>query len=366
MRIWEHEDAETAAERVEALVKSRRRDPARDGVRAIDLFCGAGGATQGLRDAGHDVIAAVENDAAAAESYEANHPGTMLFRRDIRTIDSVKFRKAIGLRRGELELLKACPPCQTFSSLGKQDPTDPRNSLVAEVARFVHELRPRVVVVENVIGLGRDLHLADLESTLRRWGYETRRYEVDAVEYSVPQRRRRLIVVAVIGRPLPASFDDLLPALPRQRLTVDDALAIAEGAPAGDPLDRGRVHRPEVRRRLETLPVGGTRFDLPKRHRLPCHEKLVGRHATASYARMKGDEPAPTLTTRCTTPACGQFVHPREPRGITLREAAVLQSFPVAYIFRGNYGEIERQIGNALPVRLGEAVGLAIETLLQP
>ena len=115
---------------------------------------------------------------------------------------------------------------------------------------------------------------------------------------------------------------------------------------------------------MEAIPLGGRRTDLPKYLQLPCHQKLKGRVATGSYGRMAANDVAPTLTTRCTTPACGAYIHPWENRGITLREAALLQSFPPSYAFTGDYGAIERQIGNAIPVRLAEAAATAARAFL--
>jgi DNA (cytosine-5)-methyltransferase 1 len=113
--------------------------------------------------------------------------------------------------------------------------------------------------------------------------------------------------------------------------------------------------------RIRAIPVNGSRFDLPTKLQLACHGRLKSRVATTAYSRLPTTGPAPTLTTRCTTPSCGQFIHPRADRGLTLREAAILQSFPLTYRFLGKYGEIERQIGNAVPVQV---VRLLAERLL--
>lgn len=335
----------------------------------IDLFAGAGGATQGLADAGYDIVGAVESDPIAADSYRANHPGVHLVEDDIRRVDPESLRVRLELRPGELTLLKACPPCQGYSSIGKADPTDLRNELVGEAWRFARVFRPRIVMLENVPGLARDRRLDQLVRQLRAIGYSVRRYLVDATEFGVPQRRRRLIVVAVWGATvtLPDSLTDLLP-----EGFADDAMQTAGAAlelaarvdPAHDPLHRPRTSSPAVVARLAALPRGGSRFDLPDRHRLECHGKLERRDATASYGRVDPDAPAPTMTTRCTTPACGRFVHPTEPREITPREAATIQTFPLTYEFRGGRGQVERQIGNAVPVRMARGLGLCAAALL--
>lgn len=340
---------------------------------AVDLFAGAGGATQGLRDAGINVLAAVENDASAVASYRMNHPDVPIVERDIRTIAARELFRRTGLRKGELTLIKACPPCQGFSSLaeGRASPDERRNDLVYDVIRFVHTFRPRAMLLENVPGLGRNIRLSDVESALSRAGYIHATYSIDAVHLGVPQRRRRLILIALRGRRrrLPESFYDLLPqGFDITPVSAGEALDdLSVGHLKEDPLNRYRAHRVAVRARIRAIPANGTRFDLPKEHQLACHSSLDSggtRTATASYGRVRLDQPAPTMTTRCTTPACGSFIHPTEHRGLTLREAATFQTFPYHYQFAGGYDSIERQIGNAVPVRMAQALGLAVLSAL--
>ena len=331
---------------------------------AIDLYAGAGGATQGLKDAGFRVLAAVENDPDAAASYYANHPEVVPLFFDIRDAPIRELRLALGLERGEVSLIKACPPCQGFSTLGSRRRDDPINDLVGEVWDWVREFRPLACLLENVVGLGTDARFHGLVRRLRAVGYGVRLYEVDAADFGVPQRRRRLIALGVRGRraaDLPGQLADALPATfdvsPR---TAGEAIAVAGPIDeTTDPVHRARRPKPHVLERLRAIPPGGGRFDLPRKLRLACHENMTARNATAPYGRIRVDEPAPTLTTRCTTPSCGRFVHPTEHRGISLREAALLQTFPPDYEFRGSYGSIERQIGNAVPVKLAHAIGLA-------
>ena len=331
---------------------------------AIDLYAGAGGATQGLKDAGFRVLAAVENEPDAAASYHANHPEVIPLFFDIRDAPIRALRLALGLDHGDLTLLTACPPCQGFSTLGSRRRDDPLNDLVSDVWSWVREFRPLAFVVENVLGLRGDARFSRLIRRARAVGYGVRTYDVDAADFGVPQRRRRLVALGVRSRratDLPKRLVDSLPATfdvsPR---TAGEAIAAA--GPIGvttDPVHRARRPQPLVLERLQAIPPGGGRFDLPPALRLACHEKLTVRNATGSYGRIRADEPAPTLTTRCTTPACGRFVHPTEDRGISLREAALLQTFPPTYRFEGSYGPIERQIGNAVPVKLAQAIGLA-------
>lgn len=336
---------------------------------AVDLFAGAGGATQGLRDAGFVVVGAVENDLSAANTYAANHPEVRLWRDDIRRIPARKMARELGLSQGELGLLKACPPCQGFSSLavGRSVPNAAQNDLVVDTIRFIRAFRPSAVIIENVPGLGRDERATRVLSALQKMGYASRQYRVDAAQFGVPQRRRRLIVIAIKG--LRTVLPEALPAQdPLDSATVQSAFdALARVLRDDDPLNIARKLTPAVQARVAAVPVNGTRFDLPVEHQLACHRRTdaSARSATASYGRLKAHRPAPTLTTRCTTPSCGSFIHPTEHRGITLREAATLQSFPHDYQFKGTYGEIERQIGNAVPVKMAEALARVVLGLSQ-
>lgn len=337
---------------------------------AVDLFAGAGGATQGLRDAGFRMLAAVENDPEAAETYRMNHPRVRLFIKDIRTVEPQEILNRIRLGPGELDLLKACPPCQGFSSLAKGAVDERRNDLVLDTFRFVETLRPRIVLLENVPGLARDRRLPELARLLSGAGYRLKANTLDAAMFGVPQRRKRFIYFAVRGD-VPFTFDgDLIDLLPRSFRTAPRTAGHALGHLArygrpDDPLNAHRKSSAVVEARIAAIPVGGNRFDLPEEHQLDCHKRLThARNASSSYGRVKLDEPAPTMTTRCTTPACGMFVHPTQNRGLTLREAATFQTFPVTYQFYGSYGSIERQIGNAVPVRMAKGLGLIAAAIL--
>lgn len=334
-------------------------------VTAVDLFAGAGGATRGLRDAGFDVIGAIENDSIAASTYAANHPATHLWTEDVRRVKAATMRERLGLARGELTLLKACPPCQGFSTLA--DPTrvdEARNDLVLDTVRFVRALMPRAVLLENVPGLARDHRSGELRSALDDLGYVSQQYLVNATDFGVPQRRRRLIVIALRGRRLARALPAQLSSGDAAPVTVRTAFKeLAAGQLDHDALAVARKLKAASKARVAAVPIGGTRFDLPPEHRLACHDRLDAkgtRVATGSYGRLRLDEPSPTMTTRCTTPACGSFVHPTLDRGLTLREAATLQTFPVNYAFTGGYDQVERQIGNAVPVRMAEALGRVV------
>lgn len=341
---------------------------------AIDLFAGAGGATSGLVEAGFDVVGAIEIDQTASQTYRLNHPETRLWTADIRRVPAATMLRELGLKPRELSLLKSCPPCQGFSSLaeGRVVADEERNDLVLDTLRFVRVMLPKAVLVENVTGLGRDARLPRLEAGLKELGYQVAIYRVNAADFGVPQRRRRLILLAIRGRKavLPPSIEPPVcgNGESSERVTVRAALdALAGELRPDDALNRHRNLSDAALARVQAIPVGGSRFDLPDELQLACHRRVDRsgvKAATGSYGRLRLDEPGPTMTTRCTTPACGPFVHPLENRGLTLREAATLQTFPPTYQFSGGYDAIERQIGNAVPVRLAMQLGRLVSELV--
>ena len=170
---------------------------------AIDLFSGAGGLTEGLRQAGFRVVAAVESDALACSTYRMNHPEVHVCEGDIRRLSANLLMKKVHIARGDLDLLAACPPCQGFSRLrtknGSKRNRDPQNNLIFEVSRFVEHLFPKAVMLENVPDLGGSTRLKRFISELRHFGYETKWRVLNTVHYAVPQRRRRLVLIAFSG-----------------------------------------------------------------------------------------------------------------------------------------------------------------------
>jgi DNA (cytosine-5)-methyltransferase 1 len=334
---------------------------------AVDLFSGAGGATEGLRQAGIVTVAAVENDRDAARTYSLNHPNATMFESDIRDLNASEVCSDTGLRRGQLTLLKACPPCQGFSSLGSEDDGDPRNDLILEVWKFLREFFPKAFVLENVPGIKSDSRLLRLTRQSRAIGYHVKTFEVDAADLGVPQRRRRLVVVGVRGvRASRRLMETTEICSKRRQLSSGPVLEmVSRSTSQEDPLNRSRSSSYKTLERIRAIPIGGNRFDLPDHLVLACHAKMKTRNATGPYGRISADYPSPTMTTRCTTPSCGTFIHPTEDRGLTLREAAALQTFPMNYQFVGNYGSIERQIGNAVPVKMAFELGKAIRSLVR-
>jgi DNA (cytosine-5)-methyltransferase 1 len=336
---------------------------------AVDLFSGAGGTTRGLRDAGFNVLAAIENDSSAVDTFAANHPDTELLGRDIRRIQAPAMARRLRKQAGRLDLLTACPPCQPFSTLGTGDADDPRNALVSSVGRFIKQLQPRTVLLENVPGLRSEPRFLRLVEELET-DFRLKEYIVQAADFGVPQNRRRVILLGVEKSAGILPPDDLLAALPTDfdcsATVAGDVLeSVSDLTPDDDPVHRARTPQPMTLKRIRAVKQGGGRLELPKSLRLACHNRLDHKNATSIYGRIDPSKPAPTMTTRCTTPSCGRFVHPTEDRGLTLREAALIQSFPPSYSFSGSYGDIERQIGNAVPPKLAEGLGLIVDALLR-
>lgn len=336
---------------------------------AIDLFCGCGAVSQGLRQAGFNVLSALDCDPIACDTYAANHPDVHLVRADICTTAPAALLPQ-GMPPSGVDLLVVCAPCQPFSSQNRHKQGDARADLILQAPRFVAALRPRLVFFENVPGLVSPANrrlLQQLESAFAAEGYTLGQpVRVDAADYAVPQRRMRCIMFAAApGVPLPQLP---LPITPEgARCTVHDALAdlppLTSGQATKDPLHFARNHQPIALQRMRHIPHdGGSRFSLPPELELDCHKGHSG-HPDV-YGRMKWNDVAPTLTTGCTDVTRGRFMHPRDDRAISLREAARLQSFPDAYAFTGRPAAIARQIGNAVPVQLAQVVAQsAVRTL---
>lgn len=330
---------------------SVRRGPR---LRAVDLFCGSGAVTSGL-SGGFEVLAAVENDRLACRTYAANHPGVRLFERDILEFDPNEI-VAAEPRAAGIDLLVVCAPCQPFSNQNRHKGDDPRATLILQAARYAAVLRPRGILFENVPGLAGASGAFDaLAAALGAIGYVVGPpRKIDAADLGVPQRRLRCVMFASPSEDAVARF--AAADLSAERMTVAEAirglmpLASGERDP-NDPLHAARRHKPVALERLRAIPRdGGSRSSLPPGLRLKCHEGRRGYPDV--YGRMAWGDVAPTLTTGCTDVTRGRFAHPEQDRGITLREAALLQTFPRDYVFHGSHDRIATQIGNAVPVAM--------------
>jgi len=327
-----------------------RKQPIKQPV-AIDLFSGCGGLTLGLKQAGFAVLSAVEVDAAAVKTYKSNHKDVAVEHTDIRALSAQGLRRKLRLRPGQLDLLAGCPPCQGFSTLrtrnGANRNRDARNDLIQEMLRFARAFRPKTIMMENVPRLVQHKPFRDFCKGLRQLGYRFEFAVKDAARYGVPQRRRRLILLASRG------FDIQFAAEARRTRTVRGAIGRMPEPGQG----RDHLHNlPEKRRKERVLRLirdipkdGGSRSDLPRSRQLDCHKRSDG--FKDIYGRMAWDAAAPTITSGCFNPSKGRFLHPEQDRAITMREAALLQGFPRSYAFDLAAGKeaIALMIGNALP-----------------
>jgi DNA (cytosine-5)-methyltransferase 1 len=335
---------------------------------ALDLFCGSGAVSLGLKQAGFEVVGAVDFDPGACQTYRANHPGVRLIEKDIRQVDPDEFADIIPNR---LDLLVVCAPCQPFSSQNqRKSKKDERNNLVEESMKFIRRFSPSLVFLENVPGLASTNIFSTLTSWLRdEAGYDVAEpMRIDAAELGVPQRRTRMILVAAKN----ISLEKATRIARTERATVRSVIGDLPIPPVGraaagmDRLHYARRHSPLNIERLKNIPAdGGGRESLPYHLQLACHKKARKNSFPDTYGRMKWTDVAPTLTTGCTDITRGRFAHPAQNRAITLREAARLQSFPDSYVFYGNASQVAMQIGNAVPPAMMCAIGRSLREALQ-
>jgi len=329
----------------------------------IDFFCGCGGTSAGLAQAGMNVLAGIDYDESALKTYKHNFPDAKVLSTDISKLTCKQLEEAIGEIPRPL-LFAACAPCQPFSSQNRhKDSADTRVVLLDEFHRFVRKFKPEYLVLENVPGMQKVQHgpffrFIDLLKKLRyHFDYDV----LDAMDYGVPQSRRRLVLIASKKSPISlpqkthGNGDDLI-----DYMTVKQAIGHFPALEAGS-YDAGVPNHQTARiseinlLRLKHTPEGGDRRDWPDDLILNCHKKKTG--YTDTYGRLSWSEPAKTLTTKCISISNGRFAHPEQDRGLSVREAAALQSFPQDFKFIGTISQTARQVGNAVPVRFAECLG---------
>lgn len=339
-------------------------------VTAIDLFCGVGGMTHGFLRAGVQVTAGIDIDSACMFPYEFNNNGAKFYNWDLRTIESGDIA---GLFPSEgSRILVGCAPCQTFSkhSSGRKPANDDRWELVGRFADIVVDTLPDIVSMENVENLKSFKSgsvYADFEGKLRQAGYFIDSRIVYCPDYGIPQTRKRLVLLASRYGEI-----QLLPPTtkPYEHPTVKDFIADLPKLNAGeidlhDPLHRARNLEAANLRRIQASKPGGTWRDWDEELILACHKRDSGRSYDDVYGRMSWDKPAPTLTTQFFNYGTGRFGHPEQNRALSLREGALLQTFPPNYSFAENTENITlvhigRMIGNAVPVTLAEIIAKSI------
>ena len=352
----------------------KRRNPQNEPVvaaTAVDLFCGAGGLTRGLLDAGISVTAGYDTDGACEYAYERNNKPAKF--KKVSVADLTGEKLAAHYPAGHTRILVGCAPCQTFSKYtqGLDNADDPKWGLLNEFARLVCELKPDIVSMENVPEVQRHAIFDEFLAILADEGFHFTEDEEKRVvycpDYGIPQHRRRLVLVASKLGPI-----ELIPPThqPAHYRKVADVLRGLPALSAGeecatDPLHRTSRLSPLNLRRIRHSKPGRTWRDWPTEIVADCHRVRSGKTYPGVYGRMEWEKPSPTITTQFFGFGNGRFGHPEQDRAISLREGAILQSFPRDYEFVKQGGDycfstIGRLVGNAVPVRLGEVVGMTI------
>ncbi len=333
---------------------------------AVDVFSGCGGMTTGLEQAGFNVMAGVEIDKAAVVAYKTNHPEAVVFG-NVQQLTGEEIRRELKLGDRNLDLLAGCSPCQGFSRLRTRNRStavnDDRNDLVIEFVRLVEELLPKTIFFENVPGLTSDERFSKMLERLQSKGYNVDWKILNFADFGVPQRRKRLIVV---GSRLGSLA---IPDNPHLKMDVESAIGQLLKPSESDDILHQLVgtHSPAVLERIKKIPKdGGSRKDLGEDAQLPCHKRIDGYKDI--YGRMAWKKPAPTITRFSFNPSKGRYLHPVQDREITLREAALLQTFPPDYKFpveEFGRGAVASMIGEAVPPRFVKYVAEFIKKHLE-
>lgn len=335
----------------------------------IDSFCGAGGLGLGLQRAGFDILLSFDIDPICIRTININkkffnHPAEAA---DIADMLNGNLLHKCNLRRGELFLLAGGPPCQGFSVQRRGNDVDSRNDLVLKYGKLIDELYPMYFVMENVTGLagkrGKTI-LQQLIEDVEKIGYNVYVKLLDAKDYGVPQRRKRYIIVGE-RRDMGKHYEYPMPINRYQ--TVRDTIGFLPEPPKdGSDHPEFSLHRRDRLsnlnlKRIQAIREGQGRDDLPGELLADCHKidsSVIGFRSV--YGRMAWDDVAPTITARFDSFTRGQFGHPVQDRSVSLREGALLQTFPIDFEFEGNKVDVARQIGNAVPPLMAEFIGRSI------
>jgi DNA (cytosine-5)-methyltransferase 1 len=332
----------------------------------VDLFCGVGGLTCGLEKAGLDVVAGYDLDGNCEYPYTHNNKAKF-YKKNVDEITGKEINKL--LRGYDVRILAGCAPCQPFSSHQKDKKDRSKHKdwkLLYQFARLIEESKPHIVSMENVPELENEIVFKDFVDTLKNLKYNVTYKIVNAADYGVPQRRKRLLLLASRRKKI-----DFIPITHKTPKTVREAIGTLPQVSAGANNIADTLHitsglSAKNMLRIQNSKPGGSWKDWPEDLILPCHKKDKGKTYTSVYGRMKWDDVSPTITTQFTGYGTGRFGHPEQDRALTLREGAILQSFPEDYSFVPPdkpiiIKNISRQIGNAVPPRLGEIIGLSIK-----
>ena len=335
-------------------------------ISAVDLFCGVGGLTHGLQLSGINVAAGYDTDEHCRLPYEANNQAQFINE----SVANLTAKQLTSQYDGaKTRLLAGCAPCQPFSNYTQALPKDDRWGLLAHFSRLASELRPELITMENVPDLCRHEIFPEFIRTLTTLGYHVWHQVVYCPDYGVPQRRKRLVLLASLQGQV-----SLIPPTHKKNeyITLKDTIGSLPRLQAGktnkdDPLHRAASLTDINLKRIKASKPGGTWKDWPANLLAGCHKRESGKKYTSVYGRMRWNELSPTITTQFYNYGSGRYGHPTQARAMSLREAALLQSFPIDYQFT-DIGEpfsitnTARMIGNAVPVLLGKAIG---ESLLK-
>lgn len=331
----------------------------------IDLFCGVGGLTCGLEKAGLNVVAGYDLDATCEYAYNHNNNAKFI-NNNIKDVSGKEIKKI--LQEYDIKILAGCAPCQPFSRHQKYKYNRKKHKdwkLLYQFARLVEEVKPQIVSMENVPELVKEQVFMDFINILEEQNYNITYKIVNAADYGIPQRRKRLLLLASSEKQI-----KLIEPTHKKAVTVREVIAGLSQVGAGEPNNTDKLHvasslsKRNLERIRHSIP-GGTWKNWPEELILNCHRKKSGQSYSSVYGRMSWDDVAPTITTQFIGYGTGRFGHPEQDRALTLREGAMLQTFPIDYSFIPE-GEkvvlknIARHIGNAVPPRLGEIVGLSI------
>ncbi len=336
-------------------------------VAAVDLFCGIGGLTHGLIKAGIPVVAGIDIDKTCKYAYEANNDSDFIHA-DITNLTGKEVSDLYP--EGCIKILVGCAPCQPFSPHTQKDKKrveDEKWKLLYSFSKLIQEVQPDIVSAENVPAIARSKVFIDFIAKLEDLGYDIFWDKVYCPDYGVPQSRKRLVLLASKFGPI-----DIIPATHshdeyetvRDRIGKIEVMAAGEVSTA-DPLHRtSRLGDINLRRIKQSKP-GGTWKDWDEDLLSPCHRKESGKSYSGVYARMSWDTLAPTVTTQFYNYGTGRFGHPEQDRALSLREGALLQTFPPGYEFIDpelpfSIKRLGTHIGNAVPVRLGVIIGRSI------
>lgn len=339
-------------------------------VTCVDLFCGAGGLTHGLVLEGINVTAGVDVDPACRYPFEENNQGACFLKKDVSELKGEELEELFG--ESGTRLLAGCAPCQPFSTYAQRYDIkrDHKWSLLYEFSRLAKATSPDLVTMENVPSLAKNEVFLDFVEELQQLGYWTHHEIVDCSKYGVPQTRRRLVLLASRY----GQIRLIAPTTTKPR-TVRDVMGHLPAIKAGEAWSEDPLHTASGLsdlnlQRIRASKPGGSWRDWPKHLVAACHRSESGRTFPSVYGRMEWGKPSPTMTTQCHGYGNGRFGHPSQDRAISLREAAILQSFPGDYKFSARHDNISfsvlaRLIGNAVPVELGKVVAKSVLSHLE-